>query len=100
MIRASHTVTGSIAVAVVAAGIIGTPSTPRIKHTNSFTHFVPSVSVLVPTEFFGGEVTITDTVHNDVVYTVTKPLAEYWQILLHLVKFQHFLLQELRLQIQ
>ena len=76
MIRASHTITGAIAVAVVAAGILGTPSTPRIKHTNSFTHFVPSVSVLAPTEFFGGEVTITDTVHNDVVYTITKPLAD------------------------
>ena len=76
MIRASYTITGAIAVAVVAAGIIGTPSTPRIKHTNSFTHFVPSVSVLAPTEFFGGEVTITDTVHNDVVYTVTKSLAD------------------------
>jgi len=76
MIRASYILTGSLAVAVVAAGIIGTPSTPRIKHTNSFTHFVPSVSVLAPTEFFGGEVTITDTVHNDVVYTVSKVLAD------------------------
>jgi len=76
MIRASYILTGSLAVAVVAAGIIGTPSTPGIKHTNSFTHFVPSVSVLAPTEFFGGEVTITDTVHNDVVYTVSKVLAD------------------------
>jgi len=76
MIRASHTVTGSIAVAVVAAGIIGTPSTPIIKHTNSFTHFVPSVSVLAPTEFFGGEVEVADTKYNDVVYTITKPLAD------------------------
>jgi len=76
MIRASYTITGAIAVAVVAAGIIGTPSTPRIKHTNSFTYFVPSTSILAPTELFGGEVTITDTEHNDVVYTVTKSLAD------------------------
>jgi len=84
MIRASYILTGSLAVAVVAAGIIGTPSTPGIKHTNSFTHFVPSVSVLAPTEFFGGEATITDTVIegippsliNDVVYTVSKVLAD------------------------
>ena len=27
-------------------------------------------------KFFGGEGTITDTVHNDVVYTITKLLAD------------------------
>jgi len=76
MIRASYVLTGSIAVAFAVSGILGTPSTPRIKHTNSFTYFVPSTSILAPTELFGGEVTITDTEHNDVVYTVTKSLAD------------------------
>ena len=76
MIRASYVLTGSIAVAFAVSGILGTPSTPRIKHTNSFTYFVPSVSILVPTTLFGGTVTITDTEHNDVVYTVTKLLAD------------------------
>tara|TARA_B100000029_G_scaffold486292_1_gene540489 strand:+ start:221 stop:910 length:690 start_codon:yes stop_codon:yes gene_type:complete len=76
MIRASYVLTGSIAVAFAVSGILGTPSTPRIKHTNSFTYFVPSASILVPTTLFGGTVTIKDTDWDDIVYTVTKPLAD------------------------
>ena len=75
MIRASYVLTGSIAVAFAVSGILGTPSTPRIKHTNSFTYFVPSASILAPTTLFGGTVTITHEDH-DVVYTVTKSLAD------------------------
>ena len=75
MIRASYVLTGSIAVAFAESGILGTPSTPRIKHTNSFTYFVPSASILAPTTLFGGTVTITHEDH-DVVYTVTKSLAD------------------------
>jgi len=76
MIRASHTITGAIAVAVVATSIIGTPSTPRIKHTNSFTHIVPSILIAQPVVFQGGEVEVADTKYNDVVYTVSKVLAD------------------------
>ena len=75
MIRASYVLTGSIAVAFAVSGILGTPSTPRIKHTNSFTYFVPSASILAPTTLFGCTVTITHEDH-DVVYTVTKSLAD------------------------
>ena len=75
MIRASYVLTESIAVAFAVSGILGTPSTPRIKHTNSFTYFVPSASILAPTTLFGGTVTITHEDH-DVVYTVTKSLAD------------------------
>ena len=74
MIRASYVLTGSIAVAFAVSGILGTPSTPRIKHTNSFTHFVPSVSILVPTTLLGGNITVLE--HGLPLFTITKPLAD------------------------